>query len=156
MTKRIKKALILLLTLIVVSFTNIVSAESDSDRREECRKPRFRSIKPPHLSEVAPGSVISFTLPTWSDPNKVDVTVKKLKAVTIVEDHNSFYLVKVTLPAELVNTYARVTVIAYAKIGCHIRNGWLYKITGSEQEPKIELKNDQQPVADLEAKSKTQ
>ena len=125
--KKTIKLLTELLVVLLLVYPAMVTAARDEDR--DCKKPRFRSIKPPEKSEVAPASEFSFTLPAWSDPGKVEVTVKKIKVDVIVENHNSFFLVKVTIPPELSGTYARVSVKAAAKLGCVKKDGWLYKIS---------------------------
>ena len=161
MNKIIKNTVILLLAFTMVSITNSASAASD-DKVADCVKPRFRSIKPPKLSELEPESEFSFTLPEWSNPNKVKVTVKKLDAVVKVEDHKSFYLVKVTLPAQLRDTYARVDVRAEAKLGCYKYHGWLYKILGAEPEQEVQTEekqqetSKQQPASEKEGKPESQ
>ncbi len=123
----------------------------EDDEKIECKPPRLRSIKPESYtknhSEVPPESEFSFTLPVWTDPEKVTVTVKKIPTKVTVEDHGSFFLVKGNLPAELENTYARVSVRAVAKLGCLKRDGWLLKISERivanpepEKEPELESK----------------
>jgi hypothetical protein len=157
MNKIIKNTVLWVLIFPVVSLTNTVSAESFEDKKENCVLPRFRKIQPPPKSELPPKSEFSFTLPEWTNPNKVTVTVKRLDAVAIVEDHNSFYLVKVTLPAELRDTYARVRVKAAAKLGCHTNKGWLYKISAGESgSVQEESQDDQQPSTEKEEKPEIQ
>ena len=127
MKKTIKLLTKLLVVLLLVY--PVMTAAAEGEKKKNCRKPRIRSIKPPEKSEVAPESEFSFTLPVWSDPKKVEVTVKKIKAEAVVENRNSFFLVKVTIPPELTGTYARVSVKATAELGCVERDGWLYKIS---------------------------
>lgn len=134
MARRIKKISYFLLLSCTFGFINNAAAELDSERKQECRKPRFRSIDPPDKSELTPGSEFSFTLPVWADPERLVVIVKKLKPEVTIEDRNSFFVVKVKLPEELVDTYARVDVIAYAELGCTKNRGWLYKISGARTE----------------------
>ena len=123
----IKNTLSVLLALIVGLLINPVFAEED--KKIDCRKPRIRSLEPPHLAEIPPETEFTFTLPVWTEPTNVKVTVKKLIPEMVVEDHNSFFLVKVKIPPELRGTFARVDVIAAAKLGCLRKKGWLYKIT---------------------------
>ncbi len=130
-------------------FTQPASAYED-DEKIECKPPRLRSIKPESYtknhSEVSPESEFSFTLPVWTDPEKVTVTVKKIPTNVTVEDHGSFFLVKGKLPAELENTYARISVRAVAKLGCLKRDGWLLKISERvTNEPKSETESKPNP-----------
>lgn len=126
--KKTIKLLTKLLVVLLLVYPTMAAAAGDKDKKD-CKKPRFKSITPPEKSEVAPASEFSFTLPVWSDPKKVKVTVKKIKAQAVVENHNSFFLVKVTIPPELSGTYARVSVRAVAELGCVKKDGWLYKIS---------------------------
>ncbi len=151
----IKKNIIshLSMLFIITSFTFFSQTTSayEEDKKTECKPPRLRRIKPESYtknhSEVPPESEFSFTLPVWTDPEKVTVTVKKIPTKVTVEDHGSFFLVKGNLPAELENTYARVSVRAVAKLGCLKRDGWLLKISERivanpepEKEPEPESK----------------
>lgn len=122
--------------LCFIIFAHTATAEED---KKACRPPRLRSIQPENHAEVPPESEFSFTLPRWTDPEKVTLTVKKIPTEVTVENHNSFFLVKGKLPASLENTYARVSVRAVTDedVECMMRDGWLLKIserTGSDEE----------------------
>lgn len=143
----IKKDIFLMLVTLFITtnitfFTPTAMAEEDT-KKKDCKPPRLRSLKPENHAEVAPESEFSFTLPVWTDPEKVTVTVKKIPTDVVVEDHNSFFLVKGKLPESLENTYARISVRAVANLGCIKRDGWLVKIsarTNAQSEPKAESK----------------
>ncbi len=114
-------------TLYIVFFSHGAIAADDSEKKD-CKLPRVRSIKPEPRSEVPPESDFSFTLPPWTDPKKVTVTIKKLPAEITISENSSFILVKGKLPASLENTYARISVRAVAELGCKMKEGWLLKI----------------------------
>ena len=116
-------------TLCIAFFSHGAIAADDDSEKKDCKLPRLRSIKPEPHSEVPPESDFSFTLPPWTDPKKVTVTVKKLPTDTTVEANKSFILVKGKLPASLENTFARISVKAVAELGCKMKEGWLLKIS---------------------------
>ncbi len=154
MTTKKNTFLQLSLLFLMASFTFFIppAFAYEDDEKIECKPPRLRSIKPDSYtnnhSEVPPESEFSFTLPVWTDPEKVTVTVKKIPTKVTVEDHGSFFLVKGKLPAELENTYARVSVRAVAKLGCLKRDGWLLKISErvtDEPKPEAETKTESKP-----------
>ena len=130
---KIKKHKITLLLIIqalcMVFFTQSAAAFEDYEKKD-CKLPRLRSIKPEPRSEVPPESEFSFTLPTWTDPEQITVTVKKLPTEITISGNNSFFLVKGKLPASLENTFARISVKAVAELGCIKKEGWLLKISG--------------------------
>lgn len=122
----------------IIFFTHTASA---GDEKKACKLPRLRSLKPENHAEVPPESDFSFTLPRWTDPEKVTVTIKKIPTEVVVENHNSFFLVKGKLPASLENTFARVSVraVTFDHPGCVKKDGWLLKISertdSDEEEP---------------------
>ena len=110
------------------------------DKEEACGKPRFSKFSPPRLSEVAPGSKISFSVYSINglvDIETLEVKVKKLDAEFTVEDRHSFLRVVATIPPSLNNTFARVSLKAFMEKlngqpnrSCMSKGGWLLKITG--------------------------
>lgn len=94
-----------------------------------CLKPQLTKFLPANLATVAPGSSFSFLAFNVSKPEQIEVTVKAIPVEVTTEDKDSFYLVKGKLPAELVNTTARINIKVNAKIPrCNGENGWLVKI----------------------------
>lgn len=94
-----------------------------------CLKPQLTKFLPANLATVAPGSAFSFLAFNVSKPEQIEVTVKAIPVEVTTEDKDSFYLVKGNLPAELVNTTARINIKVNAKIPrCNGENGWLVKI----------------------------
>ena len=95
-----------------------------------CSKPQLTKFLPDNLATVAPGSAFSFMAFNVSKPEQIEVTVKTIPVEVTTEDKESFYLVKGKLPADLVNTIARINIKVNAKISrCDGENGWLVKIT---------------------------
>ncbi len=94
-----------------------------------CSKPQLTKFLPANLATVAPGSAFSFYAFNVEKPEQIKVTVKTIPVEVTTEDKESFYLVKGKLPADLVNTTARINIKVNAKIPrCNGENGWLVKI----------------------------
>lgn len=93
-----------------------------------CTKPKFDSFKPPHMSEVSPQAQFSFQASSKTSPSSIAVTVKKLPVEVTVEESSSGYLVSGELPAELNDTFARVTIEGKTKSQCFGSDGWLLKV----------------------------
>jgi len=95
-----------------------------------CLKPQLTKFLPANLATVAPGSTFSFLAFNVSKPEQIEVTVKAIPVEVTTEDKESFYLVKGNLPANLVNTTARINIKVNAKNPrCNGENGWLVKIS---------------------------
>ncbi len=95
-----------------------------------CVKPRLTKFVPAHLASAAPGSEFSFMAFNVSKPEQIHVAVKTIPVEVTTEDKEAFFLVKGTLPADLVNTTARINIKVKAKDSrCNGENGWLVKIT---------------------------
>lgn len=94
-----------------------------------CLKPQLTKFLPANLATVAPGSAFSFWAFNVEKPGQIKVTVKNIPVEVTTEDKEAFFLVKGKLPAELVNTAARINIKVNAKIPrCNGENGWLVKI----------------------------
>lgn len=134
-TKRKIQLLAIIQAFSIIFFTHTATAEEE---KKVCKLPRLRSIQPENHAEVPPESEFSFTLPKWSDPDKVTVTVKKIPTEVSVINRNSFFLVKGKIPASLENTYARVSVraVTFDFPDCVKKDGWLLKI--SERTDSVE------------------
>lgn len=95
-----------------------------------CLKPQLTKFLPANLATVAPGSAFSFYAFNVEKPEQIKVTVKTIPVEVTTEDKEAFYLVKGNLPADLVNTTARINIKVNAKISrCNGENGWLVKIS---------------------------
>lgn len=94
-----------------------------------CLKPQLTKFLPANLAIVAPGSAFSFWAFNVEKAEQIKVTVKNIPVDVTIEDKEAFFLVKGKLPAELVNTAARINIKVNAKIPrCNGENGWLVKI----------------------------
>lgn len=95
-----------------------------------CLKPQLTKFFPANLATVSPGSAFTFWAFNVEKPEQIKVTVKTIPVEVTTEDKDAFYLVKGTLPAELVNTTARINIKVNAKVSkCNGENGWLVKIS---------------------------
>ncbi|MDO9423087.1 MAG: hypothetical protein Q7T40_02720 [Methylobacter sp.] len=95
-----------------------------------CLKPQLTKFLPANLATVAPGSAFSFMAFNVSKPEQIHVTVKTIPVEVSTENKETFFLVKGKLPAELINTTARINIKVNTKISrCNGENGWLVKIT---------------------------
>lgn len=94
-----------------------------------CLKAQLNKFLPANLATVAPGSAFSFWASNVDKPEQIKVTVKSIPVEVTAENKDSFYLVKGKLPADLVNTAARINIKVTAKSPkCNAENGWLVKI----------------------------
>lgn len=94
-----------------------------------CLKVQLNKFMPENLATVAPGSAFSFWAFNVDKPEHIKVTVKSIPVEVATENKEGFYLVKGKLPAELVNTAARINIKVTAKNPkCNAENGWLVKI----------------------------
>ena len=116
--------------LTTLTFAHTVLAETPAEETErKCIKPKFRDFSPPHKSEVAPESEISFHMNRFADPLHIGASAKKIPMQLDIQDKQTFYYVKARLPKELKNTYARIHVEAKSTEGdCIGMDGWLIKI----------------------------
>jgi len=95
-----------------------------------CTKAQLNKFMPANLATVAPGSAFSFWAFNVEKPEQIKVTVKTISVEVTTEDKEAFFIVKGKLPAELVNTTARINIKVTAKNPkCNGENGWLVKIT---------------------------
>ena len=123
------------LILLMLSFVSITFSGNANARFEKhvCSKPKFSAFKPGDRADVAPGSEFSFRAPGDINSNSVKATVKGIKVDLTADDRNDFYYFKGTLPAELIDTYARIKVDGKVNLGCQGSSGWLIKITGADE-----------------------
>ena len=127
-----KTANIINLTLVLASvlFADSALAYGNEKSDDACAKPKFSNFKPPHKSEVAPGSEFSFTVSRRAGSNTIEVNIKKIPVEVTVEQRDTFYLVKGRLPETLTGTFARISAKAKTIPGdCKGTGGWLVKIT---------------------------
>ena len=95
-----------------------------------CLKAQLNKFMPVNMATVAPGSTFSFWAFNVDKPEQIKVTVKSIPVDVTAENKDAFYLVKGTLPTELINTVARINIKVTAKNPkCNSENGWLVKIT---------------------------
>ncbi|MDP3588975.1 MAG: hypothetical protein Q8R54_00340 [Methylobacter sp.] len=95
-----------------------------------CVKAQLGKFMPANMATVAPGSAFSFWAMNVDNPKHIKVDVKSIPVEVTIEDKESFYLVKGKLPAELVNTTARINIKVTGKIlKCNGESGWLVKIS---------------------------
>ena len=120
--------------LIIFSVLCTEKVVAGSKEQKECKKPRFSKFDPPKFAEVAPGSKFSFIISAVADRRSIEATVKGIKVEGLkVTDHKSFITAEGTLPPELKDTYARISLVAWTNmfgVSCRKRDGWLVKILG--------------------------
>ncbi|MDO9140891.1 MAG: hypothetical protein Q7U38_11240 [Methylobacter sp.] len=95
-----------------------------------CLKPQLTKFVPANMTTVAPESEFSFLAFNVEKAGQIKVSVKGIPVEVSSEDKETFFLVKGKLPAELVNTTARINIKVTAKVSrCNGENGWLVKIS---------------------------
>lgn len=124
-----KKCLKLLTIFAVVAFTGTAAGYGSEEGDRRCKKPKFRTFEPVHLSEVPPETEISFHVSNWADPDTIKATAKKIPMPVTVVDKINYFDVTAKLPASLIDKYARIHVEAKADDGdCLGQDGWLLKV----------------------------
>lgn len=113
--------------ILAVFSTNALSYGSSSSKKA-CSKPKFTKFTPPHLSEVAAQSEFSFQASSLTNPESIEVTVKKQPVEVTRNKKNNGYLISGKLPATLKGTYARITIKATGTNKCKGDDGWLLKV----------------------------
>ena len=95
-----------------------------------CIKAKVSNFKPGHLETVAPGSEFSFMVSGNNGPGHIHVTIREQAIPLTIENKDTFYWVKGSLPAEIKNTTVRISVSAKAKVSkCDADTGWLLKVS---------------------------
>ena len=125
---KITKCLRMTIFLSAALFAGKALAYGD-ESEQKCKKPRFRTFEPVHLSEVAPGTQISFHVSNWADPTTITAEARKVPMKVEVVDKMNFFIATAKLPAEVSGNYARIHVTALAEDGrCLGQDGWLLKV----------------------------
>ena len=95
-----------------------------------CSKPQLTKFVPANMETVSPGSAFLFYAFNVEKPEQIKVTVKTIPVDVTTEDKESFFIVKGKLPADLVNTTARINIKVNNTKNpkCSGENGWLVKI----------------------------
>lgn len=118
--------LITFITLAILS-TNTFAYGSSSSKKA-CKKPKLSQFTPPHLSVVSPQSEFSFFASASTNPESIEVTIKKQAIETNINKTNKGYTVSGTLPTTLQASYARINVKVKGTNKCPENDGWLLKI----------------------------
>ncbi len=119
--------LMTLLTFVVFS-TNVFAYGSSSSSKKACKKPKFSQFAPPHLSVVTPQSEFSFFASSSTNPESINVSIKKQSIETSINKIAGGYAVTGKLPASLQGSYARVNIKAKGSNNCPATDGWLLKL----------------------------
>lgn len=115
--------LFILLALTVWSANAMAYGSSSS--KKACQKPRFSEFTPADNGTIEPQSAFSFVASGLTNPDSIQVSIKKQAVEIVVEPKNNAYLVTGTLPESLQNTYVRVSINATGKNRCKGSDGWL-------------------------------
>lgn len=139
-----RKCLKLLTVSGIIAFTGATTAlYGAEDRDRPCKKPKFRTFEPVHLSEVPPETEISFHVSNGADPETIKATARKISMPVTVVDKMNFFVATAKLPASLINKYARIHVEAKADDGdCIGQDGWLLKILPKESAARMSNESD--------------
>ena len=93
-----------------------------------CKKPKFSQFTPPHLTAVAAQSELSFLASALTNPESIEVSIKKQAVEVSISKKNNGYSVSGKLPASLQGAFARVNIKATGTNNCKGNDGWLLKI----------------------------
>ncbi len=108
-------------------FSSLSLAYSVKSVDDACKKPKFRTFEPEHLSEVDPGAKISFHVSHNADPTTIRAETRGYPIKLSVVDKMTFYVASGNLPANLQDQYARISLKARDN-ECLGQGGWLLKI----------------------------
>lgn len=114
--------------ILAVFSSNLLAYGSSSSSKKACNKPKFSQFTPPHMAAVAAQSEFSFQTSTSTNPDSIEVSVKKQPVEITINKVNNGYSVSGKLPASLQGTFARVEIDAKGTNGCKGSDGWLLKI----------------------------
>jgi len=94
-----------------------------------CIKAKITRYKPEHLAEISPGGDFSFAVSGSNGAGHIHVSIRQEPVAVVVEDKETFFLVKGKLPENLKNQVVRISVVAKAKNSrCDAEGGWLLKV----------------------------
>lgn len=120
--------IILIVVSLLSTFNTDVLAYGSSSSKKACTKPTFAQFTPVHLTSVEPQSEFSFLASTLTNPETIEVSVKKQPVDVVINKANKGYSVVGTLPESLQGTFARVSIKAVGTNKCVGNDGWLLKI----------------------------
>ena len=120
---------ITLAVLILSTFSSsILAYGSSSSSKKACAKPTFTQFTPAHLATIAPQAEFSFLASSSTNPDTIDVSVKKQAVNVVINKTKKGYSVVGTLPTSLQGNFARVNISATGTNNCVGNDGWLLKI----------------------------
>lgn len=120
--------LIVVVFMLSVFSTNVLAYGSSSSSKKACTKPAFTQFAPAHLASVEPQSEFSFLASALTNPETIEVSVKKQPVDVVINKINKGYSVVGMLPESLQGTFARVNIKATGTNKCMGNDGWLLKI----------------------------
>ncbi len=139
---KITKCLRSTIVLGMIVFAGNSFGYGSEDDEKDCKKPKFRTFEPEHLSEVLPETEISFHVSNWAEPTTIKATARKIPMEVTVVDKMNFFVATAKLPSSISGKYARIHIEARAKEGgCLGQDGWLLKVkdagASAVAEPKV-------------------
>lgn len=116
---------------MILSFSAF--AASTEETEEVCKPPKITDFTLPEYSqpervEVPAEADFSFKIAGDPDPNKIRVMAKDKILKTEISSNTSFTLVKSKLTPELTGKFVRLDIIVGTKLGCKSQGGWLIKV----------------------------
>ena len=118
----------LTIVLISVVFSSNVLAYGSGGSKKACSKPKFTEFTPPKLTAVTPQSNFSFKASSLTDPNSIEVSIKKQTIDVTIDKKGRSYYVSGAIPASIKGNYARIVITAKGTNNCAGSDGWLLKI----------------------------
>jgi hypothetical protein len=95
-----------------------------------CAKPKFTHFFPANTEEITPKGECSFVASPNTHPSSIKVEVKGIPVqVHLGEKSENAFKVTGNLPAELKQTFARISISGESASQCKGTDGWLLKIT---------------------------
>lgn len=119
---------LLTVLMLTVFSANVFAYGSSSSSKTACKKPKMGQFTPADRAVVVAESEFSFITSALTNPESIEVSIKKQPVTVTITQEGNAYRVTGELPATLQDTYARVNIKATGTNGCKASDGWLLKI----------------------------
>ncbi|CAG7857582.1 hypothetical protein MCAMS1_02458 [biofilm metagenome] len=122
-----------MMLITTVLFAVNAFAYNDEKEKELCRPPKIQEFTLPIYSEtnkveVEPESEFSFVVSGWANPKKIKLNGKGIDIPFTVKSTETFHKVHAKLPAAFNGQTVRISTRIPAVLECYSTLGWLIKV----------------------------
>lgn len=108
-------------------------AYNDEKEKELCRPPKIQEFTLPVYSEsnkveVQPESEFSFVVSGWANPKKIKLNGKGIDIPFTVKSNETFHKINAKLPSAFNGQAVRISTRIPAVLECYSTMGWLVKV----------------------------